>query len=81
MSVLNPRNTPTGSPCTGICSHSVGDAVCRGCGRTVEEVLHWASYTAEEKIAVKARIAAAIGRSGEDLALESMQSSPALLEA
>lgn len=45
MSVLSRPNTP----CRGLCSHNVGDYVCRGCGRTVEEVRDWNSYTPEQR--------------------------------
>ena len=45
MSVLSRPNTP----CRGLCSHNVGDYVCRGCGRTVEEVRDWNSYTSEQR--------------------------------
>ena len=52
MSVLRP-NKPDSTPCVGICSHNVGGEVCKGCGRTVEEVRNWNRYTSEEKIEVK----------------------------
>lgn len=29
------------APCIAICSTSQGDALCKGCGRTFEEVQHW----------------------------------------
>ena len=45
MSVLSRPNTP----CRGLCSHNVGDYICRGCGRTVEEVRDWNSYTPEQR--------------------------------
>lgn len=54
---LNPRALPTANPCVGRCSHCVGDVVCRGCGRTVEEVREWLSMTDEEKIETKQRAA------------------------
>jgi predicted Fe-S protein YdhL (DUF1289 family) len=50
---MNPRDTPTGSPCVGRCSHNIGDIVCRGCGRTIEEVRDWNTFTDCEKIEVK----------------------------
>lgn len=43
-------------PCRGRCSHNVGDDICRGCGRTVEEVRDWNSYSPEQKKAVMERI-------------------------
>lgn len=47
------RTTPTGSPCVGRCSLSFGGDFCRGCGRSVEEVRDWNTYSPEQKIAVK----------------------------
>lgn len=44
------------SPCAGYCSTSHGDEVCKGCGRTWDEVLNWIIYTDEEKDAVWARL-------------------------
>lgn len=37
------------APCIAICSTAQGDAVCKGCGRTVEEVQHWPVMTPGEK--------------------------------
>ena len=34
-------DTTADTPCIAICSTSQGDAVCKGCGRTFEEVRHW----------------------------------------
>ncbi len=44
------------APCIAICSTSQGDAVCKGCGRSFEEVQHWPAYTPAEKRAVWRRI-------------------------
>ncbi len=44
------------SPCIAICSTSQGDAVCKGCGRTFEEVEGWTRYSPAEKRAVWRRI-------------------------
>jgi predicted Fe-S protein YdhL (DUF1289 family) len=37
------------APCIAICSTSQGDAVCKGCGRTFEEVQRWPAMTPAEK--------------------------------
>ncbi|HRH88750.1 MAG TPA: DUF3717 domain-containing protein [Rubrivivax sp.] len=44
------------APCIAICSTSQGDAVCKGCGRTFEEVQHWQAYSPAHKRAVWRRI-------------------------
>jgi len=37
------------APCIAICSTSQGDDVCKGCGRTFDEVQHWPVMTPAEK--------------------------------
>jgi predicted Fe-S protein YdhL (DUF1289 family) len=50
------RATPD-TPCIAICSTSQGDAVCKGCGRTFEEVQHWPQLEPAHKRMVWRRIA------------------------
>lgn len=42
-------DTTPDTPCIAICSTSQGDAQCKGCGRTFEEVQRWPEMTAVEK--------------------------------
>jgi len=44
------------SPCIAICSTSQGDAECKGCGRSFEEVQRWTEYTPGRKREVWRRI-------------------------
>ncbi|MFZ2986366.1 DUF3717 domain-containing protein [Ideonella sp.] len=44
------------APCIAICSTAQGDALCKGCGRTEDEVQDWPAYTASEKRRVWRRI-------------------------
>jgi len=44
------------APCIAICSTAQGDAVCKGCGRTEDEVQHWPVMTPSEKRLVWRRI-------------------------
>jgi uncharacterized protein len=37
------------TPCIAICSTSQGDELCKGCGRTFEEVQHWVNMRPAEK--------------------------------
>ena len=48
--------TTPDTPCIAICSTSQGDASCKGCGRTFEEVQLWTEMSAGEKRAVWRRI-------------------------
>ncbi len=44
------------TPCIGVCSTALGDAVCRGCKRYAHEVIRWNSYTQPEKQAIDRRL-------------------------
>lgn len=48
--------TTPDTPCIAICSTSQGDELCKGCGRTFEEVQLWTEMTPGEKRAVWHRI-------------------------
>lgn len=49
-------DTTPDTPCIAICSTSQGDEVCKGCGRTFEEVQRWTEMTPAEKRATWHRI-------------------------
>jgi len=44
------------TPCIAICSTSQGDPICKGCGRTFEEVQLWTEKTPSEKRQIWRRI-------------------------
>lgn len=44
------------APCIAICSTSQGDELCKGCGRTFDEVQHWPGMSAVEKRSTWRRI-------------------------
>ena len=44
------------APCIAICSTSQGDELCKGCGRSFDEVQHWPVMTPGEKRATWRRI-------------------------
>ncbi|TDS82510.1 DUF3717 domain-containing protein [Comamonas sp. JUb58] len=48
--------TTPDTPCIAICSTSQGDEVCKGCGRSFDEVQHWLAYSPMQKRAVWRRI-------------------------
>ncbi len=48
--------TTPDTPCIAICSTSQGDAVCKGCGRTFDEVQRWTGMTPAAKRATWRRI-------------------------
>ncbi|MFG6457746.1 DUF3717 domain-containing protein [Roseateles sp. BYS96W] len=49
-------STTADSPCIAICSTAQGDPVCKGCGRSFDEVQHWPSLDPFEKRLVWHRI-------------------------
>lgn len=48
--------TTPDAPCIAICSTSQGDDVCKGCGRSFDEVQHWTAFSPLAKRAVWQRI-------------------------
>jgi predicted Fe-S protein YdhL (DUF1289 family) len=46
------------SPCTGTCTLDPLTRLCRGCVRTIEEIMAWPTATAAEKHAILAGLAA-----------------------
>jgi uncharacterized protein len=48
--------TTPDAPCIAICSTSQGDALCKGCGRSFEEVQHWPALSPAQKREVWRRI-------------------------
>ena len=49
-------DTTPDTPCIAICSTSQGDEVCKGCGRSFDEVQHWTAMSPAEKRRVWRRI-------------------------
>ena len=49
-------DTRPDTPCIAICSTSQGDAECKGCGRSFEEVQRWTELSPAEKRQVWRRI-------------------------
>ncbi len=60
MSTPNPAKKPrtADSPCIAICSTAQGDDICKGCGRTFDEITRWVVMSEEEKDWVWDRIEA-----------------------
>ena len=49
-------DAPVKTPCIGVCSTGIGDSVCRGCKRFSHEVIHWNSYTPQQKRVIDQRL-------------------------
>jgi len=46
------------SPCVDVCRMDAASGYCEGCRRSLEEIAAWSEYTAAEKYAVLALLAA-----------------------
>ncbi len=46
------------SPCVDVCRMDEATGLCAGCLRTLDEIACWSGYTREEKLAVRAKLAA-----------------------
>lgn len=46
---LKARMDLVGTPCIGVCSTAIGDSICKGCGRTSDEVIRWNTMNDEER--------------------------------
>jgi predicted Fe-S protein YdhL (DUF1289 family) len=57
MPVKRMLSAPVKTPCIGVCSTGIGDAVCRGCKRFAHEVIHWNAYSPEQKQVIDQRLA------------------------
>ena len=40
------------TPCIGRCTCTLGDDICKGCGRTADQVRDWNGYSDAEKSAI-----------------------------
>lgn len=46
------------SPCTGTCTLDPLNALCRGCARTIDEIMAWPSASAAQKQRILGAVAA-----------------------
>jgi predicted Fe-S protein YdhL (DUF1289 family) len=51
------------SPCIKICTYDSESGLCRGCGRTLDEIGAWFSMTDQERCAVMAQLPERLRRS------------------
>lgn len=58
---LRPDPEAIESPCTNVCVIDERTGYCEGCGRTLEEIAAWSSYTTAER----RRIIAELGQRSE----------------
>lgn len=56
--------SPIASPCTKVCTIDPVSALCRGCGRRLEEIARWASLTDSERVRIMAELPQRLAASG-----------------
>jgi len=44
------------TPCVGKCKLNTETAVCKGCGRTYEEIQDWTGFTEEQQMKIMRRL-------------------------
>ncbi|WP_188065257.1 DUF1289 domain-containing protein [Sphingobium sp. KCTC 72723] len=49
-------NTPPVTPCRNLCQLDAARATCTGCGRTIDEIVHWRSMGDAARAAVMTRV-------------------------
>ncbi|MBN8919992.1 MAG: DUF1289 domain-containing protein [Rhizobiales bacterium] len=50
------------TPCTGVCTIDAARGICRGCGRTADEIGQWLSLSEAERRAIMAALPARLRR-------------------
>ena len=45
---------PLETPCIDVCEMDEGTGLCRGCGRTIDEIARWAGMSPEERRVIMA---------------------------
>ncbi|MBH2000609.1 MAG: DUF1289 domain-containing protein [Sphingomonadaceae bacterium] len=48
--------TPLVSPCRNLCALDRDRTACIGCGRTIDEIVHWRQLTDAQRAAVMTRV-------------------------
>lgn len=56
--------SPIASPCLKVCVMEPGSKLCRGCGRTIEEIAAWGSMPNVERQRIMATLPARLAAAG-----------------
>ncbi len=61
---IRPRPSEMESPCLKICVMEPGSKLCRGCGRTIEEIAAWSTMNAGERRRIMSSLPARLAAAG-----------------
>ncbi|MBV8834962.1 MAG: DUF1289 domain-containing protein [Alphaproteobacteria bacterium] len=50
------RASMTSSPCTKVCTMDPRSGLCRGCGRTLDEIARWGALSEAERLSIMAQL-------------------------
>ena len=56
--------SPIASPCTKVCTIDPASGLCRGCGRSLDEIARWISLTESERARIMAELPRRLAGSG-----------------
>jgi uncharacterized protein len=56
--------TPIASPCTKVCTIDSASRLCRGCGRSLDEIARWMSLSERERADITAALPRRLAASG-----------------
>lgn len=53
IELVPPEPASIASPCVNICQMDAATGWCRGCGRTIPEIMNWSAKPLEERRAIR----------------------------
>ena len=53
IELVPPELASIASPCVNICQMDAATGWCRGCGRTIPEIMNWSAKPSEERRAIR----------------------------
>ena len=56
IELVPPEPASIASPCVNICQMDAATGWCRGCGRTIPEIMNWSAKPSEERRAIRAAL-------------------------
>ena len=56
IELVPPEPASIASPCVNVCQMDAATGWCRGCGRTIPEIMNWSAKPPEERRAIRAAL-------------------------